>query len=117
MGQCPICFTELEVRDCGPCDDCGWDVPKEIEHLKDRIHTYNAYDIYEGLRLTLCDFCLADFVYYESKYFGLNEGQRLNLQDFKFVRQVDNPQVIKDKFCPECSRRLKFLNFVRTLDN
>lgn len=52
MEQCPICFSELEIRVCAPCDDCGWNVPTEIEHLNKNMHTYATYEIYPGLRLT-----------------------------------------------------------------
>lgn len=112
MEQCPICFSELELRECAPCDNCGWDVPTEIEHLKQKIHTYTTYEIYQGLRLTLCNFCAVDFGSYKSEYFGFNNGKRLHLSNFNFVKQVEQPKVVKDKFCPECSARLKFLKFL-----
>jgi hypothetical protein len=111
MEQCPICYSELEVRDCAPCDDCGWK-PQEIEDLNDKIHTYATYDIYKGLRLTLCDFCRVDFGSYKSEYLGFKNGRRLDLTDFNFVSQIEHPQVTMDKFCPDCSARLRFLNFL-----
>ena len=112
MEQCPICFGELEVRDCAPCDDCGWNVPTEIEHLKEKIHTYTTYEVYQGLRLTLCDFCAADFGSYKSEFFGFKNEKRVNLSDFNFVKLIEHPEVAKDKFCPKCCARLKFLKFV-----
>jgi hypothetical protein len=112
MEQCPICFTELEVRDCAPCDDCGWDVPKEIGHLNENRHTYTTYEIYQKLRLTLCDFCSVDFGSYKPEYFGFENGRPIELGDFNFVEQLQSPQIVKDKFCPACSQRLKFLSFV-----
>ena len=111
MEQCPICFSELEVRDCGPCDDCGWD-PKEIEDLKEEEHVYKTYEIYEGLRLTLCNFCDVDFGSYKSEYLGFKNGKGIGFENFTLVRQIDNPDIVKDKFCPECSKRLTFLKFV-----
>jgi hypothetical protein len=110
--QCPICFSELEVRDCSPCDGCGWDVPTEIEHLTEKIHTYTIYEIYQGLKLTLCDFCAVDFGSYKSEYFGFEKRKPMDLSDFNFIKQVEHPEVVKDKFCPQCSARLKFLKFV-----
>lgn len=112
MEQCPICFGELEPRDCAPCDDCGWDVPTEIEHLKEGIHTYTTYEVYQGLRLTLCNFCAVDFGSYKSEYFGFENKRRIDFFDFNFVKQIEYPVVVKDKFCHECSARLKFLKFV-----
>jgi hypothetical protein len=110
--QCPVCFGELEIRECAPCDDCGWNVATEIEDFKQKIHTYTTYDIYQGLRLTLCDFCAVDFGSYKSEYFGFKNEKRIGLGDFNLIRQVEHPEVVKDKFCPECSARLKFLKFV-----
>lgn len=112
MEQCPICFSELGVRDCAPSDNCGWDVPTEIEHLKDGLHTYTTYEIFKGLRLTLCNFCAVDFGSYKSDYFGFSNAKRLGFENFNFVRVIERPEVSKDKFCPECSTRLKFLKFV-----
>lgn len=111
MDQCPICFGELEVRDCAPCDDCGWQ-PNEIQDLKEMKHVYKTYEIYNGLRLTLCNFCDVDFGSYKPEYFGFKNGQRIGFQNFNFIRQLDNPEIVKDKFCPECSKRLKFLRFL-----
>ncbi len=61
MNHCPICYTELEVRECAPCHDCGWDVPGEIEDLQQKKHTYATFEVYAGLRLNLCSFCMVDF--------------------------------------------------------
>jgi hypothetical protein len=111
MRQCPICFNELEVRECAPCDDCGWD-PIEIEHFKKGEHTYAIYEIFNGLKLTLCNFCDVDFGSYDFEYFGFERGKYLDLHDFNYVKDIEFPQIETDKFCPACSRRLKFLNFV-----
>lgn len=111
MEQCPICYADLEVRDCAPCHDCGWD-SKEIDHFRENRHTYKTYDIYKGLQLTLCDFCDVDFGSYKPEYFGFKNGHRIGFQDFHLIKEVRNPQIAKDKFCPQCSSRLKFLNFL-----
>lgn len=112
MEQCPLCFGELEVRDCAPCDACGWNVPTELEHLNQKIHTYTTYEIYQGLRLTLCDFCTVDFSSYRPGYFGFENEERFDCNRFSYIRQIEHPEVVKDKFCPECYARLKFLKFV-----
>ncbi len=116
MEQCPICYHELEVRECAPCDDCGWD-PREINHLHQGIHTYETYEVYQGLHLTLCNFCAVDFGSYQSEYFGLSNGKRIGFKHFRFVRELADPQVIKDKFCPHCSARLTFLKFLNEIRN
>lgn len=115
MEQCPICFNELEVRECAPCHDCGWNVPTEIEHLKEGRHTYTVYDVYKGLTLTLCNFCAVDFGSYKPEYLGFHDDKRIGFEDFNYVKSIDHPVVEKDKFCPECGHRLKFLIFLRDL--
>jgi hypothetical protein len=114
MQQCPICYNELEVRDCSPCDCCGWD-DNEIDHLNAQKHTYKVYDIYKGLHLTLCNFCEVDFSSYNPEYFGLLKDERLGLHKFNYVKDIKNPQIIKDKFCPNCSERLSFLKFLKQI--
>lgn len=111
MEQCPICSTELEVRDCAPCHDCGWDEKKLKDFQPDK-HVYTTYDIYKGLQLTLCNFCDVDFGSYKSEYFGFTNERRIGFQDFHFIKEIKHPQIAKDKFCPICSARLTFLNFV-----
>lgn len=112
--QCPICFSDLELKDCAPCDDCGH-LEEEIKHFKQGIHQYNIYNIYKGLRLQLCDFCEVDFGSYKSEYLGFNNNKRIGYGSFEFVFSVENPSIEKDKYCPECGRRLKFLKFLREL--
>lgn len=113
--QCPICFHELEVKECAPCYDCGGNTPTEIEHLTEGKHTYTVYSIYNGLTLTLCNFCAIDFGSYKSEYLGFKNNKRLGFEYFDYIKSVNNPEVEKDKFCPECNRRLKFLIFLRDL--
>ena len=113
MKQCPICFHELEVRECTPCDDCGGTegTLTKMEH-PERKDVYTVYEVYKGLHLTLCQFCSIDFGSYHPEYFGFEKEQRMSITNFNFVKQVENPTIVKDKFCRECNRRLKFLNFV-----
>lgn len=114
MKQCPICFHDLEVRECTPCDDCGGTgiTLTERQHLNEQKDVYTVYEVYKELRLTLCHFCSIDFGSYRPEYFGFENKQRLSITDFNFVKQVEDHTMVKDKFCPECNRRLKFLNFV-----
>ncbi|UZR93828.1 hypothetical protein [Chondrinema litorale] len=109
--QCPICYSELETKTCAPCDDCGlFDV--EIEHFHQKIHTYTIYNIYKDLKLQLCNLCYMEFGSYSNEYLGFKKEKRLNLIDFEVVKQIHNPQLEIDKFCPDCYHRLKFLKFI-----
>lgn len=112
--QCPICYSELEVIQCAPCYDCGY-MEAEIEHFKNGIHTYNIYAVYEELELQLCNFCDVDFGSYQSDYLGFDDNRRIGYENFKFISAVKNPSLEHDKYCPECQRRLKFLNFLSAL--
>ncbi len=56
--NCPICYELLEVREVGPCMECGSD-PREIEEARANWHTYAEYRIFGELALVLCDFCQA----------------------------------------------------------
>lgn len=112
--QCPICYSNLEVKEFAPCDDCGG-LDEEKNHFRDGIHKYNVYEIYQGLKLQLCDFCDVDFGSYKSEYWGFLGNKRIGYENFKFVSSVDNPLIQKTKYCPECNRGLKFLTFLRDL--
>ncbi len=115
MDYCPICYSALEVRECAPCHDCGWNVPTELEHLRTGMHTYATHEVHKGLRLTLCNFCLVDFGSYHPGYFGFKHGERLYLNEFHFVKTLQHSQPEWDKFCPACSSRLKFLKFLKAI--
>ena len=112
--QCPICYTELEVIECAPCHDCGH-FELELKHFKEGRHKYTIYDVYKGLKLQLCDFCAVDFGSYKSAYLGFKDQRRIGYENFDFVSEVESTILEKDKFCPECKQRLKFLNFLRDL--
>ena len=111
--HCPLCYEPLEVRDVGPCMDCGF-YPEEIEHALAGMHTYAEYRIFGDLSLVLCSFCDADFASYDPTFFGLPRGNRIGLdrpQGWEFVRAVP-PVITKDKCCANCGYRLPFLEFV-----
>lgn len=112
--QCPLCFGILEVRDVAPCDECGAQ-PQEIEHFQAGLHTYARLEIFPGLELTLCNFCMVDFGSYDPSYLGLPRRARIGFERMRFVQDVREPTLgkgPKDKYCPECRLRLKFLRFV-----
>jgi hypothetical protein len=113
MDYCPVCYTFLEARDCAPCDDCGG-YPEELDHFRNEKHTYAIYEIYNGIRLQLCDFCILDFASYKPEYFGLKDGKHIS-DHFNFVKEVGDPHLEKDKFCTQCNSRLNFLQLVSTI--
>ena len=109
---CPICSTQLEVRDVSPCWDCGHD-SAELDHLASDAHTYAEFEVF-GSRIVLCNFCMVDFSSYNGERFGLRQGKTIGLgtSEFRELRTVEETGVSKDKVCPACNRRLKFLNWV-----
>lgn len=113
--NCPVCFTELEVRECAPCHACGWDVPAERNDLQENKHTYAVFELYQGITLTLCDFCMLDVASYRPGYFGFTEQKHFPYKNFTFIRQLENPQMERDLFCPNCRQRLAFLVFVQAV--
>jgi len=110
--QCPICSTELEVRDVSPCWDCGHD-PVEIDHFNSGKHTYSELEVFCS-RIVLCDFCMVDFSSYDPQQFGLPWDKKIGLgkPDFRELRSVDESGISKDKVCPVCNHRLKFLKWM-----
>jgi len=108
-SHCPICYAPLEFRDVAPCWDCGAN-PGEIDHLANGRHTYAEVRVY-GAVIVLCDFCQLDFGSYAAGYFGQARRARLG-QGLTLVRQISEPRVSKDKYCPNCARRLAFLRFL-----
>src|SRR5215472_3864987 len=107
--NCPICYTPLEVRDVTPCWDCGGD-PAERVHLADGRHHYAEFSVFNE-SIVLCDFCRVDFCSYEPTYFGQSAASRPG-RELVLIRDVLFPQPTKDKYCPNCGRRLAFLRFL-----
>jgi hypothetical protein len=67
-----------------------------------------------GSSVVLYDFCLVDFTSYDPKYFGYPREFSPG-RDLVLFREIENPQVGKDKYCVECNRRLAFLRFLADL--
>lgn len=91
--------------------DCGHD-PIELGHHAEGRHTYAEYRVFGSLSLILCNFCQVDFGSYDSNYFGLPASARIGFEYMAFVHDYDPPPQTFDKVCPECHRRLSFLEFV-----
>jgi hypothetical protein len=111
MENCPVCYTPLESLLCAPCHDCGA-LPEELGELKNRVHKYREYEVFEELYLVFCDFCDVDFYSYDPDYFGLKKLFDNSVLKMNFVKEIENPQAEWNKYCPECQRRLKFLVFL-----
>lgn len=84
----------------------------EIEHFRRGQHTYQRLEIFAGLELVLCNFCMVDFGSYDPTYFGLPSRSRIGFERMRFVQDVPSPGIGKDKYCTHCKRRLAFLKFV-----
>jgi hypothetical protein len=109
--HCPLCQEPLEVREVGPCMECGCD-RREIGEARSGHHTYSEWRIFGDLSLVLCDFCSSDFGSYNPTFFGLPHGRRIGMESgWQFVREVD-PVITRDKCCSRCGYRLAFLEFV-----
>lgn len=111
MTHCPICYTALENKTCSPCDDCGC-ITSTLEDLENG-QKYTVYELKENLRLTLCYGCAIDFGSYKAEFLG---GERIGFENFNFVKIIDAPQPIIDKYCPECNKRSSFLKFWTALN-
>ena len=112
--HCPLCHELLEVREVAPCADCGGN-PRELDDFRSGQHKYFEYEVFSGLRLVFCDFCLADFDSYDPTFFGLPPqppGVSSRIGEMHFVREIHDARIEKDKFCTSCGHRLAFLRFV-----
>lgn len=109
--HCPLCYSELRVRDVAPCHGCGGD-PKEIEHFEQGMHSYKEYAVFPPLTLVLCNICDVDFGSFDPAFFGLSRGARIGFERMTLVGSVKDACVSKDKFCASCGYRLAFLRFV-----
>lgn len=109
--HCPLCYTPLEVRDVAPCWTCGHR-PEEIDHALSGRHTFAEMRVLGDLSMVLCDFCQVDFGSFDPQFFGLPKESKIGFERMQFVRSVEDIQIGKDKYCPQCGYRLAFLNFV-----
>ena len=86
--------------------------PVELEHFLAGKHTYAEYRIFGSRTLTLCNTCWIDFGSYNPSYFGLKDGRRIQVGELEFLRDIIPPPETIDKVCPECEKRLGFLEFL-----
>jgi len=83
-NNCPVCYSELVVKQLTPCMDCGGD-DFEMDHYLE--HDYNEYEIYSGQRLVLCNFCDVDFGSYRGNYFGFKGNKKLGFEHFNLIKK------------------------------
>jgi len=126
--QCPICSTELEVKEVTPCIECGA-LEEEVNRIKEDIKEkndphhqslspeFNLYRIFDKFEVTLCGFCAVDIGSFNPEYFGLPKNKKLGYEKLQFLKKLDSPTIGKDKYCPECKLRLSFINFVISVRN
>jgi hypothetical protein len=107
-AQCPVCYTPLEVRAVTPCFYCGaW--PEQVALFKPT-DEFREWRLPSGQRIVLCRPCeLEEFLVPGGWGYRLNLGTRWPLNALEYVRQVQDPQLGQDKFCPTCNMRLAFL--------
>ena len=110
-NHCPLCYYPLETRVVTPCMECGGS-PKELEHFEKGRHTFHELEVFPELNLVLCNFCMVDFGSFDPTFFGLEEDARVGYERMKFVRDINESSLGRDKFCTNCGYRLKFLSFV-----
>ncbi|WP_395742026.1 hypothetical protein [Prosthecobacter sp.] len=110
--QCPLCFSPLERREVAPCMDCGHH-PEELQHLREGKHQYAEYEAFGKLPIVLCNFCWIDFLSYDPAYFGVSPRKLRAACPFPLLRVIyPPPEHTWDNVCPECQRRLAWLDFV-----
>ena len=111
--NCPICYSNLGIRDVTPCYVCGgWDGELE-RYSQDTVFT--EYYLESGKYITLCESCwleellalqgdlVSDLNLPISK--GAASGYTLS------NRSVDN-KIVKDKYCSTCNKRLALLKII-----
>lgn len=105
---CPICDGALESRRVAPCMSCGGD-PEEVDHHLTGLHGFAEYELFDGMRLILCNYCALDFPSQDPVLFGLDRP--LRREDLRLVRRLERPHIEEDAWCTSCNRRLSFLRF------
>jgi len=113
-SNCPICYAPLLTRVIAPCWDCGA-FPIELDHLAEGRHKYAEVLIFD-IEIVLCDFCQVDFCSYAPAVFGRGNRVRYG-KGTTFVRDVLDPQPIKDKDCGNCGNGSRFCDSWRASAN
>ncbi len=84
-------------------------MPVEIDHAREGAHTFAECRIMGDISLVLCNFCQVDLDSIRPEYWGEYNTRRIGFADLEFVRRIDDVQIGRDKYCPECGERLTLL--------
>jgi hypothetical protein len=122
ITNCPICFEELDVIETTPCMCCGNSEDK-ISLLKKDIdegfihdtNTFSIYRAFENIECVLCDICTFEFSTIKPEFFGFPKNKTIWPDNFQYLKSIEPPSIVKDKFCKSCYMRLSFINFTLKL--
>ena len=117
--QCPICYCELQVKEVTPCISCGA-LESQVNILKQDINEsfrhdsleFNLYRIFSKFKIILCNFCAVDIGSIASEHFGLQNKKRACYSELDLIKNISNPSIGKDKYCPQCLQRLHNIEFL-----
>lgn len=108
---CPICDGALEPRAVSPCLLCGGEA-ESVEHHLTGLHGYAEYELFDGLRIVLCNYCALDFPRQDPELFGLPPDPPLEREDLRLRARLERPEFEQDLYCPACEKRLAYLDFL-----
>ncbi len=99
--------------------ECGT-LPDQVELLRQDIAEryahdsveYCTYRVFDTFELTLCDSCAIGIGSYRPEYFGLAGNRRLGFEELDLLKRITAPSLGKDKYCPECKKRVAFIDVV-----
>jgi len=89
--------------------------PTELEHLREKRHTYSVYRFPIGTEMVLCDSCFLDMDSIGGEHWGLPVRGQITTNDLSLVRDVADPQMVHDKYCPNCAARLSYLESLQEI--
>ena len=120
--HCPVCYEELEVVETTPCIDCGasersinllnQDIKENYKHDSVQFSLYRAF---EEIECVICDLCTLEFTSYNPEHFGFKKGIKMWPSNFQFLKHIEKPVIVKDKYCNNCNERLAFILFTLKL--
>jgi hypothetical protein len=116
QSQCPVCFTPLEVRDVTPCFICGgW--PAFVARF-DPASEFTEFRLPTNQLIVLCRSCqLEEFMVPGGWGYRLAPGEKFPVNVLRWVREVAEPRLARDKFCPTCNTRLAFIEVINGTAN
>ncbi|HEX2053916.1 MAG TPA: hypothetical protein VHJ78_09370 [Actinomycetota bacterium] len=110
--NCPLCAGPMEARSAAPCEQCGGD-PESLARYRGRDETYHLVKVLGGREIVLCIGCMLSFGSLDPLYLGVPPRSQYGFESMEVLREMRDPPVRADYFCPACGYRLKFLRFVK----